>query len=166
MPEKKCKHCAMMIPKDAKICPYCRKKLGWTLPAKIGVVILALWGIGIAMKDIGKDSSTSPPSPHSLSQKEEALAATKLDFKWTTTGFDTIMEADFTVDNQSKYDIKDLTITCTHFSKSKTKIDSNTRTIYDVVKAKSKKMFPKFNMGFIHSQADSSICKITNLEIN
>ncbi|MEI6243330.1 MAG: hypothetical protein WCP39_08030 [Chlamydiota bacterium] len=26
--EKKCKHCAMMIPKEAKICPHCRKKQG------------------------------------------------------------------------------------------------------------------------------------------
>jgi hypothetical protein len=33
--EKKCKYCAMTIPKEAKICPFCRKKLGWTLPAKI-----------------------------------------------------------------------------------------------------------------------------------
>ena len=24
--EKKCKYCAMMIPKEAKICPHCRKK--------------------------------------------------------------------------------------------------------------------------------------------
>lgn len=24
--EKKCKHCAMMIPKDAKVCPHCRKR--------------------------------------------------------------------------------------------------------------------------------------------
>ena len=28
MAEKKCKHCAMMIPKEAKICPHCRKKTG------------------------------------------------------------------------------------------------------------------------------------------
>ena len=26
MDEKKCKHCAMSIPKDARICPHCRKK--------------------------------------------------------------------------------------------------------------------------------------------
>ena len=25
--EKKCKYCAMMIPKEAKICPHCRKKI-------------------------------------------------------------------------------------------------------------------------------------------
>lgn len=26
--EKKCKYCAMMIPKEAKVCPHCRKKQG------------------------------------------------------------------------------------------------------------------------------------------
>lgn len=35
MVEKKCRYCAMMIPKEAKICPHCRKRQGWTLPAKI-----------------------------------------------------------------------------------------------------------------------------------
>lgn len=48
MADKKCKYCAMMIPKEAKICPHCRKKLGLlTLPVKIILVILliplALW---------------------------------------------------------------------------------------------------------------------------
>ena len=42
--EKKCKYCAMMIPADAKICPCCRKILGWTWPAKI---VLAFIIIGI-----------------------------------------------------------------------------------------------------------------------
>lgn len=45
MEEKKCRYCASSIPKAAKICPFCRKTLGWTLPAKIAlgiIVILAL----------------------------------------------------------------------------------------------------------------------------
>lgn len=44
--EKQCRYCAMMIPKAAKICPHCRKTLGWTLPAKIGVALLFLFIFG------------------------------------------------------------------------------------------------------------------------
>ena len=36
MAEKKCKYCAMMIPEDAKICPYCRKKQNSTFLKFIG----------------------------------------------------------------------------------------------------------------------------------
>ncbi len=43
MNDKKCKYCAMMIPKEAKICPHCRKKLViLTLPVKIILVILLI----------------------------------------------------------------------------------------------------------------------------
>lgn len=43
--EKKCKYCAMMVPRDAKICPHCRKKLRvpqplWVWISIIGFVIL------------------------------------------------------------------------------------------------------------------------------
>jgi len=56
---KKCKHCAMMIPEDAKICPHCRKTLGWTLPAKIGLVVLILWAIGYAISGSPDKSGTN-----------------------------------------------------------------------------------------------------------
>jgi hypothetical protein len=165
MSEKKCKYCAMMIPKDAKICPHCRKTLGWTLPAKIFAGFFLLIVINAAMNS-GNNSSTSTTLSPSLSPKEEALSAVKLKYEWGKAGFDNVMEANFTIENQSKYDVKDIEIKCTHFAKSGTVIDSNTRTIYDIVKAKSKKRFDKFSMGFIHSQANSSACEITDLKTN
>jgi len=75
------------------------------------------------------------------------------------------MEADFTVQNPTEYNIKDIEITCTHSAKSGTKIDSNTRTIYDIVPSKETKVFRKFNMGFIHSQVSTSSCRIVDLKI-
>jgi len=45
--EKKCKYCAMMIPKEASICPHCRKKQGTSTGVKILAVIFVLIGIGM-----------------------------------------------------------------------------------------------------------------------
>ena len=66
--EKKCKHCAMMIPKDAKICPHCRKKLGWTWPAKIFVGLVILVALGAL---IGKNNPETPQPP----QPQKPIAA-------------------------------------------------------------------------------------------
>lgn len=70
---KKCKHCKMDIPKDAKICPHCRKKqksgiLKWVvLILIIGVVIGAVTG-----EDKSADSTTKQTeATASDSQKQE-----------------------------------------------------------------------------------------------
>jgi len=59
--EKKCRYCAMMIPKDAKICPHCRKKFGWTWPAKIVMGLLALGIIGSFVGKQGTDTKAVAP---------------------------------------------------------------------------------------------------------
>ena len=71
---KKCKHCKMDIPKDAKICPHCRKKqksgiLKWVvLILIIGVVIGAVTG-----EDKSTDSTTKQTeATASDSQKQES----------------------------------------------------------------------------------------------
>ena len=54
---KQCKHCKMEIPKDAKVCPHCRKKQGgkgkWII---IGVVVVLIL-LGAAGGDSGKSES-------------------------------------------------------------------------------------------------------------
>ena len=75
------------------------------------------------------------------------------------------MIADITIENKSQYDIKDITVICTHRSKSETEIDISKCTIYDVIKAGKTKKFNKINLGFVHSQSSSCNCKITNLEL-
>ncbi len=47
--EKKCRHCSMMIPKDAKVCPHCRKKQGTSFAGKFLGIVLILFVIGIAV---------------------------------------------------------------------------------------------------------------------
>jgi len=40
--EKKCKYCAMMIPKEAEICPHCRKRLRTSFLTKSILAIIVL----------------------------------------------------------------------------------------------------------------------------
>lgn len=67
--EKKCPHCAMAIPKDAKICPHCRKTLGFTVPAKIGIGFIALL---IFAGIIGRHERTTPKEVSKPIKSEQA----------------------------------------------------------------------------------------------
>lgn len=60
--EKKCRYCAMMIPKDAKICPHCRKTLGWTWPAKIFLGLIILGALGFFMGRNGREATQAQKS--------------------------------------------------------------------------------------------------------
>lgn len=163
---KECKGCGKEISKNAKVCPYC----GEPAPKKTSLLtwlVLILFIVGIF--NVGNNTSTSSHSSYknlSPTPEEQAKDLVTLEnFTWTRIGFDNIMEANFIIKNASKYDVKDIIIRCEHYSKSGTKIDSNTKTIYDIVEQNSTKKFPKFNMGFIHTQADSSNCRLIDLSI-
>jgi hypothetical protein len=106
-------------------------------------------------------TSTPAESPYETALREVDIK--KMD--WHTGGFDSIMMADFTIENPTAYTIKDIEITCTHYAASGTRIDSNTRTIYEIIPPKKTRTFKRFNMGFIHSQAQSSSCKIVDLKV-
>ncbi|HWL38701.1 MAG TPA: hypothetical protein VNO75_00560 [Gemmatimonadaceae bacterium] len=93
------------------------------------------------------------------------MSHAKLDYSWSKGGFENVMLATFIITNPTSRTIKDVEITCTHFAASGTKIDENTRTIYQIVPAKGKKRIPDFNMGLIHSQAKSSACTISDLVV-
>ena len=166
MAEKQCPSCRMMIDKRAKACPHCRKKFGMTWPLKIFLLLFALVLIGkLSTPDQGNQAASVSENTPSLSPKEAALSAMSLDFRWSKGGFDTVMMADFVVHNNGSRDVKDIEITCQDMGKSGTVIDLNKRTIYDIVTAKGKKTFRNFNMGFIHGQAASSACAITDLTV-
>jgi hypothetical protein len=116
------------------------------------------------------DSAKFPAQAHAVPREiterehpEQFLEITK--FSWTTEGFGSFMVADFTIKNSSAHDIKDITVRCTHAAPSGTVIDSNERTIYEVVQSNKTRSFRKFHMGFIHSQAKSSGCKIVSASL-
>ncbi len=168
MAMKPCKECGREISTEATTCPHCGKKNPTgvrTSPIALGC--LALIGFVIV---VGIFSSSNSPTVSSSSTgrtpslKEQILGQVKLDYTWSKSEFD-IMMANFTVRNPTQYRIKDLEITCTHYAPSGTRIDENVRKIYEVVSPKSTRHFNDFNMGFIHSQAKSSSCSITDLVI-
>src|SRR5438128_1059418 len=137
----KCKECGEQISKKAAACPKCgapaKKKTSaftWL------VTILLLLGV-VGYFSGYKRTSTSSSSSKQLSPEEVALKAAKLEFIWNKIGFNNIMEATFTITNNSQYAIKDIAIECTHYAKSGTRIDSNKRTIFDAVDANSSKTF-------------------------
>jgi hypothetical protein len=105
------------------------------------------------------DAPTSNSEP--ASEKDQLMRDIKFTYSWSTD--DIVMKANFKIENPTDHSFKDFEITCNHYAASGTKIDSNTRTIYEVVKAHGKKTVRDFNMGFINSQAKSSSCTITDL---
>ena len=127
-----------------------------------------LFALGL-IAQIGTYLSSTGTNPATNRERSDpkvvVIPQVKLSFTWSKGGFDNVMEANFTVQNNSDVDIKDFEITCQHSAASGTIIDRNVRTIYDVVKAHSKRRFPNFNMGLIHSQAVRSSCAITDLMV-
>jgi hypothetical protein len=139
-------------------------------------VVLAMFVISIVVgvvmeitntSNVPSGSDDSAPSPPSLRDlKREAMRQVDIsEWSWSKGGFDNIMKADFTVKNGSRFDIKDIEIKCVHSAKSGTRIDSNTRTIYEIIKAGETKQFKDFNMGFIHTQAEKSSASIEDFVI-
>lgn len=163
---RECKECGKEISKKAKECPNCgspqgTKGIGCIPGLIITIAVVAVIG---SLSDNSTNVSSSSYS-QAKSQKQSALENVQLDFKWNKSGFGSVMEADFVITNNNSFPIKDIEITCTHFANSGTKIDSNKRTIFEVVSANKSKTMSDFNMGFIHSQAASSSCSISDLKL-
>jgi RNA polymerase subunit RPABC4/transcription elongation factor Spt4 len=170
---KPCSECGREISTEAKTCPHCGKKDPTGRPANpfgvgclVIIVIALLVNVFSSNSDLSTPSSSSNSAPESPSSKEQALSLLRLDYEWSKEGFENVMVANFTITNPTSYAVKDVEITCTHFAASGTRIDENTRTVYEIVPANGKKRVPKFNMGLIHSQVKSSSCRITDFVLD
>lgn len=153
--------------------PEPKKKRSWLKWLFVGMMVV---GFLNAMLNVPPKTTTSaqpsarqaepniPPSAPLPSEKDLALQNTGLEYEWGKDG-EALMVANFTVINGNSHDIKDIEVTCIHFGSSGTEIDSNTRTIYEIIPAGGKKTFKHFDMGFIHSQAVKSDCSIVDLKI-
>jgi hypothetical protein len=157
--------------------------IGWTVAALLLLLCVGALlnvhsggnGRGTSVSSSGASTPENPssgaPTPENPSSgastpenpKDILLRDVKLGYKWYKEGFGSVMIADFTVKNPTQYSFKDFEITCTDSGPSGTVIDSNTRTIYEIVEPISTKVIKRVNMGFIHSQAARSKCEITDL---
>jgi len=173
-----CTQCGNRVTDQQEFCSKCGRKLGAIEPKQkagfkwkyVFFAFIALWILTLFNKreptsastpDVSSVASTvSPPLVHHTTNQDLTL-----NFTWSKEGFDNIMQANFTVKNDGPDAVKDIEITCVHTAPSGTVIDKNTRTIYEIVKAKAKRSFPKFNMGFINSQVKSSYCQIVGFKL-
>lgn len=156
----KCKGCEKEISSNAKVCPHC----GEPAPKKTSLVtwlfliLLIVFGIGM-VSDNSNSSVVATP-------KEEAKNLVKLEsYEWSKGGFGNVLMADFKIKNDSQYTVKDFEITCIHYGKSGTEIDSNKKVIYESIEPSKTKKIKEFNMGFINTQANNSSCEITDFQI-
>jgi hypothetical protein len=163
----KCKSCGVRFSKSVRVCPQCGTKRKVKIVYWIGGVclLLIILSSNNRSENGSIDSLVKTKRSFEVSSKEVIKEKLKLDSTWRKGGFDLIMMADFTIENSSEYDIKDIKIKCVHYSNSGTEIDSNSDTIYEIVKSLSTRFFYDFNMGFIHSQVGSSSCSIKNFTV-
>tara|TARA_R110001599_G_scaffold33832_3_gene108814 strand:- start:7435 stop:7977 length:543 start_codon:yes stop_codon:yes gene_type:complete len=174
----KCPACSKEISKNAESCPGCgepnkyrkpqpqKKKSGSSLGGLLVLGIL-VWVYFIVTDDSGgtsAGSTTAGTSAPSRADRERiAIQNLKLDYTWEKYANDALMRANFTFTNGNDFPIKDIEVRCNHVAKSGTKIDSNTRTIYETIGPGETKQFKNFEMGFIHDQVDKTGCAVKSL---
>ena len=125
--------------------------------------LCALWLLATAIKPVATSVLPAPPEQETKLQKAYRLTSVQPSNVQISTS---IMTADFTLTNNSDYDVKDLEIECDHTGESGTVMDSNTRTIYKVVPAHQKIKVRRFNMGFANSQTVKTYCKVQHLALS
>lgn len=75
--EKKCRYCAMMISKEAIICPHCRKKQGTPIGTKILVALFSLVTISLLLGLITNKNGTGSGSiPSAVMEKKDTSSVT------------------------------------------------------------------------------------------
>jgi hypothetical protein len=101
-----------------------------------------------------------------LSPHETALQSTTLaKYRGRKDELGMVLYETFTVRNGGSTAVKDLKIKCENEAPSGTALDSNTRTVYEIVPAHKSRTFSNFNMGFINPRTTKSGCAIEDLAL-
>ncbi|MGA3114470.1 MAG: hypothetical protein ABSF90_08570 [Syntrophobacteraceae bacterium] len=97
--------------------------------------------------------------------KEEILSSIKLDYTWAKSWLSRNVKADFTVQNQSPFDIKDIEITCAFLADSGTQFGSGTTKISDAVLHRATRKFDARIIGDLPYQATCVSCKVVDFSL-
>ena len=171
----KCPACQKEISKNAESCPGCgepnkarkpvaQKKQSSSSLGGLLVLGILVWIFFSVIEDDTPAGARSAPSGPSLADRERAaISKLKMDYTWEKYANDALMRANFTFVNGNDFAIKDIEVRCNHVAKSGTKIDSNTRTIYETIGPGETKQFKNFEMGFIHDQVDKTGCAVKSI---
>jgi hypothetical protein len=101
------------------------------------------------------------PKPENLSKSQMLANFRVKNLSWQKEGFGMIMEARFSVHNDNPMAVRDIEITCSSSGPSGSIIDTNSRTVFEVVRGRSYVDVEKMNMGFIRSEAVETKCRVT-----
>jgi hypothetical protein len=137
------------------------------------VILMALAYLSTKMVSEAQKSVAEPIKPESFdhpaaitfdaprrSEKVEGSYNVHLSgYNWVKGDFSSF-KASFVIFNDTGKPIKDIRVLCEHAGNSGTVMDSNRRTIYEVIKAGERKKISGFDMGFINSQAVRSRASI------
>lgn len=159
-----CRECSKEISNEAEKCPHC----GAARKQSHGIGTITLFAFIALVGIVGYDmmSATSPKTPRGyLSMTtDQVLASTKLkSMRWWRDGFDTILMADFTIENNSKHGLRDFEVQCSGYAPSGTRIDGNKQVIYETIEPGKSKSFKKINMGFLHGQVQTLGCTVSKI---
>jgi hypothetical protein len=112
----------------------------------------------------GQGSRETAASPEQTARREVKEKFKLRKFNLIKSDFGTLTGT-FSFQNDSDFDVKDVKVICEHDASSGTTIDRNTRTIYELFKARSTRTIDNFSMGFVHSQAARSGCAIVDFVV-
>jgi hypothetical protein len=137
--------------------------------AALFCLFLALLFIAMLLPDTKPAAVAAMPAaaPVShLSPHEAALQSTTIaKYHGRKDELGMVLYETFTVRNDGAAAVKDLKIKCENEAPSGTTLDSNTRTIYEIVPAHRSRTFANFNMGFVDPQTSRSGCQIEDLTL-
>lgn len=159
-----CRECSKEISNEAEKCPHC----GAARKKSHGLGTITLFAfiafVGIFIYSIMDQTNPKTVRGSIAATTSEVLTSTRLkSVQWWRDGFDTILMADFVVENNSKHGLRDFEVQCSGYAPSGTRIDGNKQVIYETVEAGKSKAFKKVNMGFLHGQVKTLGCTVSKI---
>jgi len=125
----------------------------------VGIVIAR--GVPASPTQAAASTIDVEPKPASLSRSDMLANFRIRGLTWEKDGFGTVMTASFFLHNDNPMAMKDVEVTCSSSGPSGSIIDTNSRTVFEVVRQRSFLQIDKINMGFIRSEAVQTKCRVT-----